>query len=82
MAHLARCWCGKTYRCEMEHYVGSRLCFMEEDCACCPDVLLHGPSMPRQIVFYTISTERFSMNPPSKYVGTLTDILTDNSVKE
>lgn len=43
MAHLFRCWCGKTFRCEMDHSSNGKLRtiddrFHDE----CPDFTLHG----------------------------------------
>lgn len=46
MAHLARCWCGRTYRCEQDHTPPPnilRALDIEPRHDDCPDFILHGP---------------------------------------
>lgn len=55
MAHLATCWCGRTYRCELDHRSppGVLRCFEDERHFRCPDYILHGPL---RIEFTTVSS--------------------------
>lgn len=82
MAHLVRCWCGKRYRCDIEHPKTNRLTFMEERHEDnCPDFVLHGPIPPPK--FTTITSEKFQTplvwGPAT---GKLSDIIEANSMKE
>lgn len=45
MAHLVKCWCGKLYRCDIQHLTRVGICsFIEpEHERNCPDEILHGP---------------------------------------
>lgn len=54
MAHLARCWCGRLYRCEQDHRLPPNVlrCFDIERHDRCPDFLFHGP---QTIEFKTVT---------------------------
>lgn len=83
MAHLAHCWCGKIYRCDLEHPKrGNVLTAIEEmHVNNCPDKLLHGPLQIGP--FLTITSEKFTTlsiaGPPAER---LADIIERNSIKE
>jgi hypothetical protein len=61
MAHLKRCWCGKTYRCERSHTPDPNVIFEDgmvvrhDDC---PDFSLHGP-VRGEVTYYSIESEKF-----------------------
>lgn len=60
MAHLAKCWCGKTYRCERGHVsnpniIGEEV-FVRHDP--CPDFSFHGP-IRGEVAYFSIESEKY-----------------------
>lgn len=82
MAHLVHCWCGKTYRCDIEHPVESNVAKIIEDehPHNCPDQALHGPRPPLNLSFVWLPAERTGVS--LKGGADLRKILTRYSLKE
>lgn len=84
MAHLWRCWCGKYYRCDIDHPPRKNICSIGDDNFHennCPDFVLHGPlrfEVPQKLVFPEIKGEK------DKWVTgeSLAAIIEANSMKE
>lgn len=80
MAHLVKCWCGKIYRCDIEHLPTTGCCrFILQHDRNCPDQVLHGnPAPPRfERVYLGVPFENKELVWPD-----IKKILEDNSVKD
>jgi len=81
MAHLARCWCSKVYRCEQDHKPTGCCAPWVYHHDKCPDFIFHGK---QEIRFDRIIPEKFSdkAKAAETYSLDITSIIESNSVKE
>lgn len=83
MAHLVWCWCGRRYRCDIDHPPrGNVLTFMEPTHEHnCPDQVIHG-NRNAEIRFRTITSEKFQVVlPPLHPAEPIKDLIARNSMK-
>lgn len=84
MAHLVWCWCGKHYRCDIDHPPrGNVLTSMEpQHERNCPDQIIHG-NRNVEVKFRTLAIEKFQVVfPPVQPAELMRYIISENLMKD